>query len=458
MVFKKGDNADNYNHWLIDKFDKKRKQYTFETTAETYRYAVKKFCKFLDSHENLEENNKVLEWAFDQNELTKKQKSHITDLLLEYQQFLEDEGQSPNSQTQKLRGVVSFFKRYRIEAFYDDLKFKRVDKTTKHGMNILTPEQMRDFHKLHSGFNQVALEIRISTMCRIGVFSELRFCDVIEYYDDCMKIRFYPDPNNLDHEFTKDNYIKTGNDEYYGFLTPEASRSFRKYKAQIIEEYGKHFDEKMLVYQPKKKFRPVLIENTQKSANARRMCDHRGDYCNCELVDSTQINIRQTLVNYGTNKLKELANVTTLSKSKVGKSGDRFDISSTHHTRKYGNTILKDVDTVDSDIVEHWVMNHKTGLDDSYRIIKEPRFFEEYKKMIPYLTINEIEAVEMADRFQAQKNLKDLEKMQIEIQNLDDKLEQEKHRNDQLVNLYASGISFEQACKKLGFKATDYNN
>ncbi len=451
MVFKKGDNKDNYKSWLLDKFDNKAHSYNFDTTKESYRASVRFFSKWID--EKAKTSDLLvdsLKFAFDQNELTKAQKSAITDLLLEYQTYLNDNGQSPNSAQAKMRGVISLFKRYRIEAFYEELNWTRKDTKAKNGMNILEPEQYRDFHKLHTQeFQQLALEIRTSTACRIGVFEELRFCDVIEYYEDCMKIRFYPDPNNLDHEFTKDGYTTTGADEYYGFLTPEASRTYKKYKAKIMKEYGDRFNEKMLVYQPKKKF---ILDKS------KTYCRHGKD-CTCELVDSKDVKIRQVMVNYGTSKLKKLQTVIKLNKSQTGNSsGNRFDISSTHHTRKYVNTILKDVEHIDSGIVEHWVMNHQTGLDDSYRIIKEKRFFEEYQKMIPYLTINQIEAVDFADRLQAKSNKIELDKMQIEIRNLDDKIEEEKAKTRLLAQLFREGLSFEEACKKMGFKAIDYSS
>ena len=169
--------------------------------------------------------------------------------------------------------------------------------------------------------------------------------------------------------------------------------------------------------------------------------------------------VKQLMVNYGSKKLKKLENVIKLHKSKTSTTtGDRYDISATHHTRKYVNTLLKDVEQIDNGIIEHWVMNHQTGLDDSYRIIKEKRFFEEYQKMIPYLTINQVEAVDFADRLQAKSNKIELDKMQIEIRNLDDKVEQERTKLKLLAQLYREGLSFKEACKKMGFKEVEYNS
>jgi len=451
MVFKKGDNKDEYTSWLLDLFDEKADSYNFDTTRKSYRGSVRFFSKWLD--EKAKTSDLIVDtmkFAFDQNELTKAQKSALTDLLLKFQRHLKDDGQSPNSIKTKMQGVISLFKRYRIEAFYEELNWTRKDTKTKNGMNILEPQQMRDFHKLHTqDFQQLALEIRISTACRVGVFEELRFCDVIDYYDDCMKIRFYPDPDNLDHEFTKDGYTITGQDEYYGFLTPETSRTYKKYKAKIMNELGERFNEKMLVYQRIQKF-----IRSEKNPNCRH-----GKNCTCEVNNAKVFGVKQLMVNYGSKKLKKLENVIKLHKSKTSTTtGDRYDISATHHTRKYVNTLLKDVEQIDNGIIEHWVMNHQTGLDDSYRIIKEKRFFEEYQKMIPYLTINQVEAVDFADRLQAKSNKIELDKMQIEIRNLDDKIEEEKAKTKLLAQLYREGMTFEEACKKMGFKEVEYNS
>ena len=126
MVFKKGDNSDNYTSWLLDLFDKKAHTYNFETTRVSYRASGRFFSKWID--EKAKTSDLIvdsLKFAFDQNELTKAQKSAITDLLLEYQGYLKDEGQSPNSIKNKMQGVISFFRRYRIEAFYEELNWTR---------------------------------------------------------------------------------------------------------------------------------------------------------------------------------------------------------------------------------------------------------------------------------------------------------------------------------------------
>ena len=48
--------------------------------------------------------------------------------------------------------------------------------------------------------------------------------------------------------------------------------------------------------------------------------------------------------------------------------------------------------------------------------------------------------------------------MQIEIRNLDDKIEEEKAKTRLLAQLFREGLSFEEACKKMGFKAIDYSS
>lgn len=413
-------------HWILNKFDLRRDSYNSEKTIETYRVNVKNFCQFLELSKDAK-LQELLKLAFQGQELDKAQRMAVTECLLQYQNFLlEDRKMMESTVAVNLRAIISLLKRYHVDAYYDDLNWKRKDTKTKHGMQILTPTQMGDFAALHKGFQHVALLIRVSTACRIGVFSELRFCDIIEYKNDCMKIRFYPDPNNEDHDFTADNYQKTGQDEYYGFLTPEASRAFRAYKKEIQEKLGRKFDEKLLIYQPK-----------------------------WNKVGTSQ-NVKAILTNYATLKLKKLF-VAKTTNSKTGNSkGNRSDISATHHTRKFANTILKDISGIDTGIVEHWFMNHQTGLDDSYRIITEKRFFEEFEKFIPHLTINQIEAIDLKERFKETSNKAEIEELRIDLNKIEEKRRADNMLLQQLAELYKQGLSYDEAMKKMKFPKNFY--
>ena len=435
MVFHKGDHADNYSHWLIDKWELKKNTYSTEKTRIAHGYTLKYFCRFIESSAFDSQwglgKNKLIKKAFQGQELDKAERNEITEILLSFQNSCLDRGLSSNTIHHYTSNIKAIFKRFHIDAYYDDLKYVRKNRKTKHGMKILTMTQMRDFVTSHKGFQLVALMIRLSTACRIGVFAELRFCDIIEYYDDCMKIRFYPDPENLDNEFTKDNYEKTGLDEYYGFLTPEASRLFRAWKKLIQEKEGSEFNENQLIYS-------------------------RG------AEDGALTN----LANYGAKKLKEIgANKITKieiegldGKKQVGKS----DISSTHHTRKFVNTNLKGVQDdegrakLDHGIIEHWVMNHGTGLDDSYRIIVENKFFTEFKKMVPYLTINQIEALDIADRFKEESNRSEIESLRSDFNQSEEKRRADNLLLQQLIELYKQGLSYEEAMKKMKFPKNFY--
>ena len=66
MVFHKGDHADNYSHWLIDKWELKKNTYSTEKTRIAHGYTLKYFCRFIES------SAFDSQWGLGKNKLIKK--------------------------------------------------------------------------------------------------------------------------------------------------------------------------------------------------------------------------------------------------------------------------------------------------------------------------------------------------------------------------------------------------
>ena len=142
-----------------------------------------------------------------------------------------------------------------------------------------------------------------------------------------------------------------------------------------------------------------------------------------------------------------------------GKKAKKSDYASTHHTRKFANTVLKDAAQehgLDKQLIEHWYVGHITGLDERYRVVDIPKFFNEFTKFIPFLTINEIEALDITDRFKESKNEKKIENLTLRLDETEKKREIDNNLFLQFMELWKQGLTYEEAAKKLKFPKNFY--
>jgi len=189
----------------------------------------------------------------------------------------------------------------------------------------------------------------------------LRLRNVFEMQDNCKAVLIY----------------EGSREEYWGFLTPEASKAFDDYK-RSRRLNGENLTEDSPMFE----------------ANREPMCDRIA---------------RQMM-----------ENVIKKAGIERKKKGRRYDKALFYGFRKRFNTVLKINDSVNSNIAEK-LMAHKRGLDGVYLKPTREECFHEFRKAIPELTISPVERqrieLELKD-----KKIGELEMAQRRNEALDDKI------------------------------------
>jgi integrase/recombinase XerD len=179
------------------------------------------------------------------------------------------------------------------------------------------------------------IHLLASTGCRIGVVEELRLQHLTEMPLGCKAIQFYEGTN----------------EEYWGFLTPEASKALdeyldeRKKRGELLESHS-----------------PLLLAGSDLSVRSLTLSKK-----------VAQLILDRCIKNAGILRQK---------------AGERYEIQLAHGFRKRFNTILKMNGKVNSNIAEK-LMGHKNGLDGVYFTPTKEQCFEEFAKAIHDLTIDE---------------------------------------------------------------------
>jgi integrase/recombinase XerD len=191
---------------------------------------------------------------------------------------------------------------------------------------------------------------------------------------------------------------------YWGFLTPEASKTFQKY-VNMRKRNGEDINEESYA---------LITYNFQTK---------KIDYLNDEDLSAM---------------LKNLIKNSKIVRKKVGK---HYDKAQTYGFRKRFNGILKLDDQINSNIAEK-LMGHSVTiqLDNHYLTVDGPRViekcFDEFKKAIPELTIDG-EARKQAELEQVNEEKNALEKSNLELKEM-------KKRNDLMWKDY---LSKQEDCK-----------
>ena len=208
-----------------------------------------------------------------------------------------------------------------------------------------TTEDLRKFLAIAKKKKTIALiHFFASTGARPAVVEDpiLRFCHVTPMPYGCKGVLMYAGSN----------------EEYWGFLTPEAS--------QALDDY---VDERINLGEKITQDSPVFIIRGQ-----RKSFDPN--------------NVEPMLV----RALNPLFNITVLKNARIEriKQGNRYDKAMFYGFRKRFNTILKLESEVNSNIAEK-LMAHNRGLDDVYFKPTKDDCFREFVKAVPHLTISESE-------------------------------------------------------------------
>ena len=205
-----------------------------------------------------------------------------------------------------------------------------------------------------------------STGARIGTVEELKLGNLIQMPEKCKAIQFYEGTN----------------EEYWGFLTPEASKSLDEYLEERRKD-GEKIDQSSPVFREGYKLASLPAYNISK-------------------------------------KMAQMLLFKCIRNSEIQrtKSGKRYDIQAAHGFRKRFNTILKLNSSVNSNVAEK-LMGHKKGLDGVYLTPTRDECFTEFQKAILDLTVDDTQRLDLKNkRLEGQLSEKDMLKEEIERQRL----------------------------------------
>ncbi len=234
--------------------------------------------------------------------------------------------------------------------------------------------------------NKALVHLLASTGCRVGAIPDLKVKNLSDVSDSCKAILFY----------------EGSNEEYFGFLTPEASKILEEYLEERRKD-GEHLDDESPL------FRESYQIGVQKASPI-------------SLGSISQV-LHRLVKKIDTRK----------------KVGHRFNIMILHGFRKRFGTIIK-LDNKISWAVGERLLGHKSYLDPEYFRPTKDNLFNEFKKVIPDLTVGDSERhkiiIEKQQKALEEKDAlrKDLEKEIRERMKLE-KAVNEYHNNAQLLRL-----------------------
>lgn len=200
-----------------------------------------------------------------------------------------------------------------------------------------------------------------STGCRIGALQELKLKHISGMTDSCKSVLFY----------------EGSNEEYLGFLTPEANNAVEEYLEER-RKHGEHIDQDSPIFR-----------------------------------SSYQVGI-QKVKSMSTASAKMIA--LRLANSVVrAKQGSRYTVMAAHGFRKRFNTILKNNKEGNIALKEK-LMGHRGvfALDGSYHAPDVKTLFDEFKIHIANLTIDDSERKQVKIQ-KLEAELSDKQKLEDEI-------------------------------------------
>ena len=312
-----------------------------DATRKMYLNYMKKFMEFVGVNS--------------MEELLQSDQKNIQEKVEDYVFYIKPK-LNPNTIGNRLSPVFLFYDMN--DVIINKVKIRKLfpAKVKKQGFNAYT---RKDIHDLLENTNKKRTKCMIlifsSTGCRVGALCDLRIGDILELPNtECKCLRFY-----------------TGYpEEYYGFLTPEATRMLNEY----LKERKDH-GEKLEPGSP-------LIANYQNYNKPDRKVTP---------VLTIQVwHAIETIFLHLDARKKEI--------------GGRHLIPLLHGFRKYFNKTLKMRDSCNISICEK-LMGHSVmvPLDNFYLPMDREELFAEFEKSIAELTIREDE--------RQQLRIKDLEKI-----------------------------------------------
>jgi len=218
--------------------------------------------------------------------------------------------------------------------------------------------------------NKAVIHFMAATGVRVGAIQDIKLKHVVDFKEGCKMVTVYAD--------TKDEYVT--------FLTPEASTIL-----DIYLEKRKNDREYMNSESP-------LFRTTYQFGTAKAITMKKTSVCG--------------VINRGLERTG--LRVTNTSK--------RYDIQIDHGFRKRWNTIVKNTDGMKIILAEK-MMGHTITipLDDTYNVPVFEKLFQEYKKAIPELTIDDSERLKVKNK-QKEKKISELEEKNARLNELEKRI------------------------------------
>ncbi len=292
-------------------------------------------------------------------------KERIEDLVEDYLIHLKNTVH-PNSVPTMMCGVKHFFVMNRIQLFWEVIQKMYPEKIKSSGGKSWSTEHIRKMLEFTtSKRNKAIIHFLASTGSRIGVFNyPLQMKHLKDMDNGCKAVLLYAEEK----------------EEYWSFLTPEASKALQDYFDKRIKDNEKFYPETPI-------FRAKYRLGIEKSKPIRR--------------------------NAVISMIYRIIKNTGLERTRINRN---FDIQMDHGFRKRFNSILKLNNQVNSNIAEK-IMGHSVTiqLDNAYLPTHDQRVFEkcfeEFKKAVPELTVDN------SERLSIKNKMLEKEKSKLEIRN-----------------------------------------
>ena len=322
-------------------------------TLRNYREHLKRFLKFTKLK--------------DCDSLLKPSKEDIQILLEDYVMHLK-KTVSPNSVDTMMRGIKHFYVINKIGFYWDLISKLYPEKIKPSGFMPFSDDDIREMLRVSkSKRNTAVIHFLASTGSRVGVFDYPLSMKHLKNMDNgCMAVLVYADEI----------------DEYWSFLTPEATDSLNDYFQERQDDGEKFSDESPI-------FRSKYSLGIEKAKQLR--------------LKSVQSLIHRILENSDVKRVR------------INKN---YDKQMAHGFRKRFNTIMKLNSEVNSSIAEK-ILGHSVThkLDNTYFKPSIDELFNEFKKAIPKLTISEELRLKLENESK-EKKIQELESDKIQISEL----------------------------------------
>lgn len=285
-------------------------------TKKNYTMQLKQFRMFAE----LASNEEILAMSQDK----------LQSILEDYVIYLRHAA-NPNSVPSRFQGIRHFCIMNRIHIDWDIIRRMYPQKQKTPTLRAYTSKEIRKMLNNTKNLRNIALiHFLASTGARIGVFDHMMTINHLRKMSyGCVAIRLYADEI----------------EEYWSFLTPQATRALNKYHKHR-QESGEVFHEDTPLFTTTGTTRKHLGWNGARSVAYR--------------IVSTSVARH--------------------------KQGGRYDVQVDHGFRKRFNTILKLDNRVNHNVAEK-LMGHKNGLDGVYLTPTLEELFTEFTKVMHKIEI-----------------------------------------------------------------------